>query len=347
MIPVRSWPIAAIKFDLHRMFFRLHRIVVCGLSGIILLVPLMAISEEVATPPSPVVPPPEIMSSVDYRRDYLSGRFVEWAKNIDRFFGDARNYQEANDSVIQMDISRVMGYGGDPKIDVSFRANVKLPNTEKKLHLLIETNPDENIAVNQNNPRLPSSAKISTPRSYAAALRYEKIEAERWHFSTDGGVKLAGLDSTPFVRARVSLSMPLAQWRLKVADSVFWFNTIGAGESTLIDFERTLSEQHLFRASSNATWLNDTQNFELSQSFSVFHTLDERAALLYQISAVGVSKPQTEVSDYVILMTYRSRIHREWVFFEISPQIHFPRVLDYRTSWQLSMRLEFLLDKSR
>lgn len=343
MIPVCLRPAAVVKSDFYRSSVWLSKSVICSVSGLALLAPLIALSEEIPA----LAAPPEVMSDLDSRRDNLSGRFVDWAKSVDRFFGDTRNYQEANDSVIQMDISRVIGYGGNPKNDVSLRVNVSLPNTEKKLRWLVETNPDENIAVNQKSPEMLSSTKASNPRSYAAALRYEKIEAERWHFTTDGGIKLAGLSSTPFVRARISLSIPLAQWRLKVADSVFWFNTTGAGENTLIDFDRSLSERHLFRASSNATWLNDTRNFDLSQSFSVFDTMNENTAVLYQLSAVGVSKPQTEVSDYIVLMTYRNRIHRKWVFFEISPQLHFPRAVDFASSWQLRMRLEFLLDKSR
>jgi hypothetical protein len=68
---------------------------------------------------------------------------------------------------------------------------------------------------------------------------------------------------------------------------------------------------------------------------------------LYQIGAFGVSRPQTQVTDYVILMTYRYRLHRKWMFFEISPQLHFPQVANYQASTLLSMRLEFLLDNTR
>jgi len=30
------------------------------------------------------------------------------------------------------------------------------------------------------------------------------------------------------------------------------------------------------------------------------------------------------VKDYVALLFYRHRLHKEWLFFEISPQLHFP-----------------------
>jgi hypothetical protein len=284
---------------------------------------------------------------MDPTRNYMSGKLESWARNIDSFFGDYRNYQESNDSVVQLDATHTIGYLGEPKYDFAVNIKLSLPNTEKKLKILIETNPEDKTISSSTKIQPQPVKPVSTPATIAAALRYEKAEAERWHFSTDGGIQLAGLASTPFVRARLSLAMPLDKWRLKVAESVFWFNTIGAGESTLIDFERQLNEQQLFRASSNATWLNNTQSFDLSQSFSVFHALNERTALMYQIGAFGVSRPQAQVTDYVILMTYRYRLHREWVFLEISPQLHFPQVANYQASTLLSMRLEFLLDNSR
>ncbi len=285
--------------------------------------------------------------AVDPTRDYLSGKLESWAKGLDNFFGDYRNYQESNNSVIQFNVTQVTGYQGEPRYDYDLNVKISLPNTEKKMQLLIETNPEEKSTSYQTQINSRLIKPVTSPAKLAAALRYEKREAERWRFTTDGGIQLAGLASTPFVRARLSLAMPLEDWRLNVAESVFWFSTIGAGESTLIDFERPLTKQHLFRASSNATWLNSTQYFDLSQSFSVYHTFDERTALLYQVSAIGVSRPQMQVSDYVILMTYRYRWHREWVYVEISPQLHFPQEENYKTSKLLSVRLEILFDQSR
>ncbi len=302
----------------------------------------------VPPPAPPEAPPLPILGMADASRDYLSDRFVGFVTGIDRFFGDERNYQEANDSVIQLDLSRVVGYGGERKFVLSGRANVRLPATERRLHLLIETDPDKNATVDPANTRTPPLRKATPPESYAAALRFERAAAERWHFSADGGLKFAGLNTAPFARTRASLTKPLDdQWRLKVAESLFWFNTIGAGESTLLDLERTISEPVLFRASSSATWLHDTQNMDLRQDFSFFHKLNDRTALLYQASVIGVTRPQTQVMDSVLLLVYRYRLHRQWVFFELSPQLHFPRDREFKSSSVLSMRLEMLFDRSR
>ena len=231
----------------------------------------------------------------------------------------------------------------------SARANVRLPMAEQKLHLLIETDPDKNATVDPKQTQSPPLAQPSTPKSYAAALRIEKSEAERWHLSLDGGIKFHGLIEapTPFVRSRASLAVPMELWNVKLSETVFWFNTIGAGETTQLDWERPISQPLMFRATSVATWLNNTQNFDLRQDMIFFHKLDERTALMYQASAIGVSRPNTVVTEYVVLALYRYRLHREWMFLEVSPQLHFPRALGFHTNKTLSLRLEMLFDESK
>lgn len=312
-----------------------------------LLFPLRLLGAEQSTEQ---VQQPGLLDPIDAPRNYLSGKLVSFASSIDRFFGDDRNYQESNKSMFQLSLVRVTGYGGDRKFVLSARANLNLPSTEKRLHLLLESNPDQNITGEPTQTQnTPLTNQVDKPQSYGVAVRYgkEKPEERPWYFSTDAGLKFQGININPFARARGSYSVPLGQWRLKAAESVYWFNTIGAGETTQLDLEHFLSEAILFRASSNATWLNDKQNFDLRQDLSIYHTVSERTALLYQASAIGVSNPQYQITEYVLAMLYRYRLHRDWIFFELSPQLHFPKTNDFQSSPTLSMRLEMLFDESK
>jgi hypothetical protein len=365
------------------MTFRLVQTIktaACLSLAVVLAIPLEAMGEEAATPQpqsaeqqttqtqpakkKPVrkkstkkkvpkkLPPPEeqpipMLSVADAPRDYVSEQFVALVSSIDGFFGDDRSFQEANDSVLQLDLTRVTGYGGERRVIASGRAKVHLPIAEKRLHLLIETDPDKNAGVDSTQKQTPPLRKPASPERVAAALRIERAREERWHLSADGGLQFQGLSTTPFVRTRGSLTVPMEEWRMKLAESLFWFHTIGVGETTQLDFERPISEDLLFRSSSNASWLRDTTNFDLRQDMSFFHRLDNRKALLYQASALGATRPHSRVTDYVVLLLYRYRLHREWIFFELSPQLHFPEDRNYKSSWALSMRLEFLFDGSK
>jgi len=289
----------------------------------------------------------KFMAPVDTQRDYLSGRFVSYVKNIDRFFGDDRYYLESNKSVLQLDITKSVGEGAEQKFVLSGRAKIHLPSTEQRLHLLLESSPDQNVTGEQENIQATPIDQVAAPESFAAAARYENAIEKRAHYSADAGIKFQGLKTSPFARVRGRYSLTMDAWRMRAAETFFWFNTTGVGSTTELNFERPLSDPMLFRASSNAIWLRDTGNFDLRQDISVFHTLDERSAMLYQASAIGVSRPKLQVTEYVLLMLYRYRLHRKWVFLELSPQLHFPETMNYRSNPLLVVRLEFLFDDTQ
>ncbi len=288
---------------------------------------------------------PSFFDPVNAPRDYLSEKFVSFASGIDRFFGDDRDFQETNKSVLQMSLSAVFEPGGQRKFALQGRAKLSLPVAQRRLHLLLETDPEKNITGNATGEATQAPPVRLDEGNYAAAVRYQKAEEGVWSFGTDAGVKLRS-PLQPFVRARGSYAAPLGEWRLKVVQSVFWFNTIGAGESTQLDFERIVGTAALFRASSNATWLYDKQSFDLRQDLTVYHVLNERTALLHQASVIGVSQPQSQVTGYVLLTNYRYRLHRDWLFFELNPQLHFPKAQNYRLNPLLLMRLEMLFSKT-
>jgi hypothetical protein len=53
------------------------------------------------------------------------------------------------------------------------------------------------------------------------------------------------------------------------------------------------------------------------------------------------------VTEYVLMLLYRYRLHREWMYLELSPQLHYPRALNFQPNWLFSMRLEMLFDESK
>jgi hypothetical protein len=293
---------------------------------------------------------------------------VGFAKGVDAFFGSDLNYQESNNSVLQFDLSRVFDKTGNNKITPAFRAKFHLPATQHRLqswlhhvHVLLETNPDKNLAgssastgITAQQAKTATFNEVSTPDSYGFALRVENRDDSPWRFSADGGLKLVGAEDVlnlnhtsidPFTRSRTSFTTFVGWMQLQLAESLFWFNSTGAGESTQFDADYRISDPWLFRSTTAATWLRDNPNFKLHQDFSFYQTLNERASLLYQLAANGASRPQAQVSEYVALLLFRQRLHRDWMFLELSPQLHYPQAENYQLNAQFIVRLEVLFSK--
>jgi hypothetical protein len=285
------------------------------------------------------------IQQADATREYVSQQFVRLVTGLDRFFGDDRDFQERNRSVFQLDLNELMTAGGQRDTTLSGRIKLHLPSTEQRLHLLLESDPEQNTAgpgAAQNQAQ--RIGPFRAPGEYGLALRVENSEEQVWHTSTDVGVKLhAPLE--PFARARASLVVPLGEWRMKPAQSLYWFSQSGLGETTQVDFERQLAPQTLFRTTSSVTWLHLPQRFDLQQDFTVFHTLDEKRAVQYQISLIGVSRPQSRLDDAVISLLYRQQLHRRWLFFEFNPQLHFRHAQSYDMDPLLWLRLQMLFDE--
>lgn len=288
---------------------------------------------------------PGFFSFLDSPRSYWSQKFVNFATGIDRFFADERDFQETNDSVFRLDLVNSWQQGGERLFELVGKAKVSLPYSTRRFHLLLESDPEQSVSGDTTKEQQPLLAtQVQVPKTYAAAIRFERSEKSVWHFSTDAGMKLK-IKLDPYVRMRGSFTMPRGKWRVKLAEQLFWFNSIGAGESTQLDVEHFLNSALLFRATSNATWLVDNQAFGLRQDVALFHELDDRNALVYQVSALGTSEPLTQVTEYVGFVRYRHRLHKSWLFYEIRPELHYPRDKGFDMTPVLNLRLEMMFSR--
>ena len=287
-----------------------------------------------------------LLSVFDAPRDYLSEKVVSYAKNVDQFFCDERYFQEHNKSVIQLEFNETLQEGGNSVFAFEGKAKLDFPAAEKRFRFVIESNPEKKTAGEVKKDQVSTIKETPAKEQYAASLRYEKEEESNFNFSSELGAKLQ-FPLDPFVRTRGSYSKSFDDWRLKISETVFWFNTIGLGETTQIDMERLLSPPVLFRATSTVTCFEAPQNCDLRQDFTVYNTLSDRAVIQHQASVIGFSQPKFTETAYVLLSRYRYRLHKDWVFYEISPQMNFPRTDGFKMNTLLLLRLEVLLGATK
>jgi len=303
--------------------------------------------EEIVGPPAPPREEgPSIFETIEAPRDYLSERIVAYTKKVDEFFGDERHFQESNKSVIQLGLNGGRASGGGRSVGMDFKAKLDFPAAQKRFQFVLEVSPEKKAAEEVNKDKPVATQETAKPEQYAASVRFEKVEESRWHYSLDTGAQFQ-FPLDPFVRSRGSYALQFEEWRAKLSETLFWFSTIGVGATTQLDMERVLREPLLFRATSTATCMESPQNCDLRQDFSFFNTLDERTILFYQASVIGISNPRQEVTAYALLMRYRYRLHKDWVFFEITPQLTFPKIDDFKANAFLLLRLEMLLGETK
>ncbi|WP_228141558.1 hypothetical protein [Marinobacter sp. X15-166B] len=78
----------------------------------------------------------------------------------------------------------------------------------------------------------------------------------------------------------------------------------------------------------------------MSQNFNFHKQLSNRASLNPRIGALGESKPNWRSTAAYGDITFRYRLHGDWLFGEIIPAIEFVRENSYKDEASLLLRME-------
>ena len=319
-----------------------RRLIAGCIFAMVLVQPLQAVAEDKK------IAPPEGVSPYDWLdapRQFLSESFVNLSTKVDRYFADERVFQESRTSYLRFYGDLVVQKDGSSNFDPQLQAKIVLPALEKRLHLLIETNANETAPEAVPVPTSSTTTQkgvpsVNAPKDFLASLELLLKDTRKLNINTEAGIRIHGFSLDPFVRARASNVQIVRKWQFRLTESLYWFEQSGAGESTQYDADYKISDSYLARSRSLATWSDHDQQFYYQQSFYLFHPIDDNHALSYQGNIFGESQPNSRVTEYDVSATWRIRIHREWLFFDIQPGLSWPDTEDFHLTPTILFRVE-------
>lgn len=314
--------------------------------------PVESSSEGSAEPESSALDTPDTSDTPPKTFEWLESKQQLWSQNIstvggylDSFMDDNSGYQDINRSFIKLyfdvETSKYDGVSLEPKIKVS----LDLPVTKKKLRLVIENDPDQELGIKERNlSELPSTEREVNDGFYGA-VRY-LFESKKWsRLSLDWGVK-ARWPPDPFARFRAVRGWDLNKnWGMVYSQEVFIFESEGFGTYTQFDFNRWLAEKWLFRFTSVVDWHERTEQFDLLEQLSLFQDINDKRAIQYAVGIVAEEKKGSRITNYYTKATYRRRLYKDWLFYQLTPGVEFQRVEDFKPNPFLSFRIEMLFSK--
>jgi hypothetical protein len=112
------------------------------------------------------------------------------------------------------------------------------------------------------------------------------------------------------------------------------------GARGLVDFDRSIGRATLFRSSSRVTVTETSAGAELLQSFSLRHLPTEHTGVELLFSTEGHTDPVTVADRYVVGITYRTRVWKDWLTLSLNPELRYPRDIDFEREAALIVGLE-------
>ena len=293
--------------------------------------------------------PGYISRSVNYlltQHRNISSEVSLMARQIDAYLAGDQALAEDNESYIRVRVAEQSIEGGKWNPENDFKFRLDLPATKRRYRLLLAYRPDENKSLaDRTQPSVAAQPDRGDKSLIAGAVHSVKNEAKHWEARALAGIKVRWpLD--PFVRVDGKREIQLdADWQLRIRAGAGWFLSSGYGADNSWDFDRILAPKLLFRAGTAFQWLQTNDTLEFAEVWDVFHTLDDRHLLDYQIGALGTSGYHPHMDKYYASIIYRQDLYRKFLFLNVIPEVAYPREKDFAATVSFTVGIEIFFNQ--
>jgi len=284
--------------------------------------------------------------TADQTHDLLERGILQQVVRFDDFFGKANNQQELHTSyLLRWRNSLRLEPGGGFTFGTTLRANVELSRISERLLLTVsgDDKSDSFAPSLPEDPGNPGFDRTSRPaRIVNTELRYQLIRSPDTDLFLGSGVELI-LPPQVFARARFQRYQRISELSLiRFAETLFAKTPYGVGETTELSLERSLNPKTLLRLSNSGTVSEEIKALEWGSELSLLHELSTRSAVTLTGGIYGNTGFDDWVNNYRVLLRYRRNFLRPWLFYELEPQVAWPRNSDgsYSRTYAVTLRLE-------
>ncbi len=277
---------------------------------------------------------------IDRPHEYLSARVTRTAEWFDRFFDEPGTEHENLRALVRISSGVDWTSGGRPSLVNYSYCSLRLPGLEDRLHLIIESNTwnGRPAPTPEGNPEPANPDDLNNTRQ-SALLRWFVSSDPRSEIHVDTGASFHG-GPRPRVRlyGRRTFDLP-ADWQIVPMQSVFWTSDDHLGETTGLDLDRRLDKETLLRLSTQVTFTQNDSDGNWDQSATLYHDLDPITAVAFETGLSGSMTHPTDDEKFRLRARYRKGFFRPWLFYEIQPELDWPR----DRGWVCTPRIVLLL----
>ncbi|TAK54725.1 MAG: hypothetical protein EPO25_06195 [Gammaproteobacteria bacterium] len=256
--------------------------------------------------------------SLDTVRAGLERGVCGMSRFVDRLFGGGHELVEAaggnhGRAGLALRWDDLDGIGLDGRL----RANLALPAFDRRLNAIIGRVSRDEFVTDETVDVGPLAGKFSDEADAAwfAGLGYGVHRGRSSRFDLGAGVKL---DSplNPHLNARYRrYFQPDEVLLLTLRSTAFWENHEGFGLTQAFDIDRALTPEHLLRWANSLRWSEETLGLRWRSRIALYHALDQRRALRYELFARGETDGR-QPDLYGLRLTHRRSAWRDWFFIE-------------------------------
>lgn len=288
-----------------------------------------------------------VLQTLDYIHDGLSEEITENAERIDSFFVNERVIDGRNQTNLRLlNTASVIEHQGF-KNNADVRLRLRLPQLQEKVQFELGQQVDEYSAQGGNTGSLQNSPLRSQDRATRAGFSFFKDVLSLKSKFTAGARYRNGF--VPYGNFRLSRDIAFnRRTKLTLINDFFGDTDDRTGDRFTAYLDYSVNKKLLFRLINEAIYRDLDHTFLTTNGFAFFHELSKRRSMSYLATVNGLN-PTTastfHANSYQAYVTYRQLVYKNYMFFEYSPGVSFPRDRQFDTQLEFYFRIEIIFGK--
>lgn len=237
-------------------------------------------------------------------RDYISDYLIYFSDNLDYFITKEKKTRK-NKSLIKLSLSIIKEEKKNIDNDQTLKISIRLPNTERKLKIII----------------IDNKKKKKESKDKSVELEYSLISDVQNSLYAKVGLKIKS-NLERYITLKYKLSYILNHNIRSNFIQDFTYSSDEKFTSTSsIDFIKYIKYPFYIKSYNEFKWGQVKEENQFFYSLSLFQKLKYKDYITYEINTTKDNfNNHISTKDYQISFTYRSYI-KEWLYYEIIPKI--------------------------
>lgn len=283
----------------------------------------------------PMLGPPDI---IDDTRASVASKIDSFAAWLDHLVGSKDEYIEGPGSYLKIHLSLLAPRNQAVIYDSKMLLKLALPNIDRRFRLVLESDPDieqRRRSSHFSHVDVMAIDRLPEYQGYDASIK------TGWQTNAELGIVIKS-PVDYFIRATIARNMMIQKWLHHISLSAARYTSGNQADVLGYRTDTRLWRNYYYSLSlilgrntppSDQDWLSET---------ALTHNLNTGAAMYYEIGASGTyAAPRLDA--YWTRIRFRQRLSREWIHFEMRPQVRWERANAFNPVLALFIGFELLV----
>lgn len=267
---------------------------------------------------------------------------------FDSFFKEDLYLNCTNNSYIKLQGGYEYNHLGKTAAIQNITARLRLPRTQKRLHLFINEEP-------QPQTILPNVAQTSS--DVGVGLKYYLPSMYDRLFSNIS-IGLAGI-ANPYAKTYFEYLIVFTDWQIKSTQNFKYSHRNKFDEWTDFYFDRQLSHHKMVRLLLQRSTNSEINGMEYLSQLSYIQAFDHKKSCIYYIGMNGRTQdilaapyengsiPQEGIYNYSTGIIWRQQLFKNYLFYQVEPILSYHEQYNYKPNYMLRFTVDLFFETKR